>query len=351
MAIQFECADGIIKLYHNGTLIREAYRSSQKFQEHGESFIEVLAGTKVDDIPLNVHFYIDRLPDEFSPATAVSLDNSENGMSVLLQLEFTDLDSWSESYSYGSYVDQLDALIEGQSLPIKKYSKHDATDLPHFAALGLTFNLIEGDVVENILAYAQRISLAQQEAHANLLNYAPKNVLVKLFDFPEGFEVICVQYLVWFGEFLAELGINAQVISEQNGTKTKFIVAPENAGETLAKIEELFYKYLSLPYAEYLPANDSDSGNKAFILSLKAQVDHFKTQIQFKEAIIETQNQTIDSLKVRCDQFSSELLLLNSVRDERLELFGGVLSLGSIEWGPFRISPNVLLKKLGHKKS
>ncbi len=351
MAINFECIDRKVKLFHADTLVKETSRHSEKFQEHGVKFIEMLAGTKIEDIPSNISFYIDGLPEDFLPAIAVSLDNSKNGMSLLLQLDFVDLDAWNEPYSYGSYVDHLDELIEGQSEPIKKYSKHESVGSPYLAALGVTFHLDEGDVVESILSYAKKISLAQKQAHVTLVNEEPKDALVKLFNFPKEYEAICVQYLVWFGEFLAELGIKAQVISEQNGASTKFIVAPEDAEETLAQVEKLFYTYLSLPYAEFLPASNSDSSNKALVLSLKAQVDHFKTQIEFKEAVIETKNATICTLNTRYEQASKELLLLKAVKDDRLELFDGAFSLGPVEWGPFKFSPKVVLEKLGHNKA
>ncbi|WP_181316435.1 hypothetical protein [Photobacterium kishitanii] len=350
MAIKFECIDRTVKLFHADMLVRETSRHSEKFQEHGGKFIEMLTGTKIEDIPSNIDFYIDGLPDDFSPVIAVSLDHSKNGMSLLLQLDFVDLDAWNEPYSYGSYVDYLDELIEGQSIPIKKYSKHESVSSPYLAALGVTFHLDEGDVVESILSYAKKISLAQKQVHVTLVNKEPKDALVKLFSFPKEYEAICVQYLVWFGEFLAELGIKAQVISEQNGTSTKFIVAPEDAEETLAQVEKLFYTYLSLPYAEFLPASNSDVYNKVLLLNLKAQVDYFKTQIELKEATIEMKSTTIRTLQTRYEQASKELLLLKSVRDDRLELFGGVFSLGSFAWGPFTLNTKAVLEKLRHNK-
>jgi len=348
LAIKFKCSLESVTLFHDELSIMETPRK-RKLQVGGKEFVEKFTGTKIEDIPSDISLYMSDLPDNFFPVIAVSLDNSKNGMSILLQLAFTDLDSWIEPYSYGNYINQLDTLIEGQSSAIKRYSKHEGADSAYLAAQGVTFFLERGDVIENILTYAEKISCAQKEAHLRLSDSTPEDTILKIFNFPKGYESICVQYLVWFSDFLAELGIKAQITSEQNGSETKFIVAPENASETLSKVEELFYTYLSLPYAEFLPANNSGSQEQALLYNLQAQVSHFQTQVQLKDSIIELKNETINSMQVRRDEMSQKLVLLESIKEESIELFGGALSIGTIKWGPFKFNPKTTLNKLGHK--
>jgi hypothetical protein len=347
LAINFECFNNSIKLFHDGTLVRESSRSSEKFQEHGKAFIEMLDGTKAEDIPSNIHFYISGLPDDFLPAITVSLDNSENGLDVLLQLEITDLDLWNESYSYGSYVDHLDESIEGHSKPIKKYSTHEGTDLPHLASLGITFNLKEGDVVENILEFAKKISVAQEEVHAKLLNYDPEDVLVKLFDFPERYSTVCTQYILWFGELLKKTGLNASLSTEDSSHGIMLSIKHQGGQELTEKIEQLLYGYLSLPYSEYMPSQlPVDPQDKMELIMLKNQVDQFQFNLLQTKSMLELQSITNQALAKELSKNQDELLLLKAIQNSKLEIFGGALAIEKFKFLGVTVNPKKMYELL-----
>ncbi|GHZ79990.1 hypothetical protein VCSRO127_3440 [Vibrio cholerae] len=170
-------------------------------------------------------------------------------------------------------------------------------------------------------------------------------LLVKVFNFPPHYQFVCTQYLVWFGELLSELGIKANLQAEQHGTQTKFIVAPEDSPEVLSEIERLFHLYLTLPYAEFLPLNESTPYEKAVVSNLQAQIINFQSQVQLKDSIIELKNETITSLQNKLETQSQRLMLIESM-DSEISLLDGALSIGNIQWGPIKINPKLLIEKL-----
>ncbi|WP_158139753.1 hypothetical protein [Vibrio mimicus] len=150
---------------------------------------------------------------------------------------------------------------------------------------------------------------------------------------------------MWFGELLSELGIKANLQAEQHGTQTKFIVAPEDSPEVLSEIERLFHLYLTLPYAEFLPLNESTPYEKAVVSNLQAQIINFQSQVQLKDSIIELKNETITSLQNKLETQSQRLMLIESM-DSEISLLDGALSIGNIQWGPIKINPKLLIEKL-----
>lgn len=176
-----------------------------------------------------------------------------------------------------------------------------------------------------------------------------KDILVKVFEFPDGYASICAQYLIWFGEFLGTLGVQAEVSAENRGGKTAIIVSPKEAPDLLEDIERLFYRYLSLPYVEYLPASDASISveDHAKLQLLKNHVENFKLQIQMKETMIQMKDISISNLQENIKSKNEELMLLKSMKSKTdIEMLDGAVSIGEIKWGILKINPRKLLERI-----
>ena len=175
---------------------------------------------------------------------------------------------------------------------------------------GVTYAFIQGEttnseVILDAIERTIRHSLNSYESAEIKLNKKSENeFLIKLFNFPAEYKFICTQYLIWFGELLSQLGIKANIHTEQNGSNTKFMISPENSPEIVHEIEKLFHIYLALPYAEFLPKVQSSTYEKAIVANLQAQVSNFQSQVTLKDSIIELKNETINSLKMTLEQKS-----------------------------------------------
>ncbi|WP_411063260.1 hypothetical protein [Vibrio rotiferianus] len=187
-----------------------------------------------------------------------------------------------------------------------------------------------------------------------------KNIL-RVFKFPDTYQSICSQYLIWFGEFLESFGINALISVNHEGDKTQVVLSSEHTEQMFQEIESLFSQYIALPYAELLPATKPLEPQQQFMITqLQSQVTMFKTQLemkssalQHKEATIQSLNRDIQGLERDIgskqniiDVQKNQLLLLESMQGgDELELFDGAIKLGDIEWGPIKISPKKILDK------
>lgn len=190
--------------------------------------------------------------------------------------------------------------------------------------------------IENYSAALEHIKKAHQNA-----------LLLKTFKFPKEYQNTCSQYLIWFGEFLENFGINALISINQEGDETQVVVSSEHTEKMFHQIEALFSQYIALPYAEFLPApTQTLAPEQQFLVTqLQTQVNHFKGQLEMKSAAIQLKEATIQTMQNTIDVQNNQLLLLESMQgDDVVELFGGIVKLGEIEWGPIKISPKKILE-------
>ncbi|PSW57936.1 hypothetical protein C0W54_21605 [Photobacterium kishitanii] len=311
----------------------------------GEDIIAELRTLCVDTFPQGVrtkeeYLYLFNESRDYSVIDILKRIDEEH---VEIRLYFSlDLTTWAHPFTPIVFMEKF---IDEFS--VNKFTAMDTTIYEHNSYIDIeAFSLSNDGEIEYLRnELINHVENTLEKVIITLNKNIKEDLLVKVFRFPESYKFVCTQYLVWFGELLSEIGIKADIYSEQNGNETKIIVAPENAKNVLNKVEQLFYKYISLPYVEYLPVTANSTYDKTIVLNLQAQIGFFQTQIQMKEAILELKNTTIQSLN---SKIVEQNLLLDSLNDKnQVEFFGGILSLGNIEWGPIKLSPKKLLEKIG----
>lgn len=127
-----------------------------------------------------------------------------------------------------------------------------------------------------------------------------KNTLGIGFDFPIELRVSCEQYLLYFAQFLRDLGLNATSNVKEVAGKVLFSVTPTDDFEALDKIREALDLYLSLP-SNPISGSTGDrtvdmilSGARANVRYLESQLELAIAKIQFKEATLELKDATIE---------------------------------------------------------
>jgi hypothetical protein len=131
--------------------------------------------------------------------------------------------------------------------------------------------------------------------------HKPKSSLDISFDFPQEVATACEQYLLYFTDFLRELGIDAGTNISHEAGKTLFSVVPANADQALQQIREALDIYLHIPVV-YTPGTSIVPIGDIPTQQLMAQVSTLNTQlilgaalIQSKEAVIQAQQAAINS--------------------------------------------------------
>jgi len=181
-----------------------------------------------------------------------------------------------------------------------------------------------------------------------LIEKSRGNAVVSIFDFPEQVRVPCEQYLIYFADFLRNLGIKATTDITHEAGKVLFSITPESKDIALQQIREALDMYLNLPGSmQDIQLISMDIGIKE--QQLLAQVQHLRSQILLANALTQSQRDTIQSQQTIIDQQQQVLdasILQQSLLTETLKnktedsekILGGAISLTRYEGKGFHIN-------------
>lgn len=113
--------------------------------------------------------------------------------------------------------------------------------------------------------------------------------LVQTFKFPKNARTACEQYLIYFGQFLKDLGIEADLQLDEQGEQVLFKVTPREGLAVRSKIREALTLYLELPFSQDLQRN-TEGITEIAVLQLSANVMHFISQLILAGAITQARD-------------------------------------------------------------
>jgi hypothetical protein len=180
---------------------------------------------------------------------------------------------------------------------------------------------------------------------------------VKLvFDFPAPIKNACEQYLLYFVQFLSDLGIEANAEVKEQASQVLFSVTPVDEKQALQRIREALQVYLGLPLsAEFATA--ASQFHDVAVSQLQANVLHLQSQIVLARAAIEMKNAALDAkdahialLQERVDLRTFQPQLQSEEADPgKEELVKNVLSVKKYDFKFLEINFPELLRKLKRK--
>jgi hypothetical protein len=115
------------------------------------------------------------------------------------------------------------------------------------------------------------------------------------FNFPPAIKTACKQYLIYFGEFLSQLGLPAETSVQEVNGKTMLQVVPEDKEHALELINEALNVYLRAPGN---PGFKSEPANDLNLMQWKYQVMQLEGQIMLKDSILQAKDKTIEALEL-----------------------------------------------------
>ena len=197
-------------------------------------------------------------------------------------------------------------------------------------------NLQDTDVPNNYIDPISKIlEPLINEIMEELYNKFQLDIYSTFFNFPLELKVSCTQYLVYFVQFLIDLGIEVQTEIKDTPQGTFFSVIPQNKSEAISNIKQLLNDFMNAPSSaqfdiEMSPHQDIAAIQwQANILHLKSQISFANTQIQMKNAIIQMKEATINSLNLS-NYLLSEKITTSPKKDEE-QIIDGILSVTSVE--------------------
>jgi len=145
-----------------------------------------------------------------------------------------------------------------------------------------------------------------EEAETILVTSIRKEALVALFQFAPEVKTACEQYLLYFVQFLEDLGIRATADLQEQARGVLFTVTPQSGPEGLELIREALDLYLRMPQSADFDTEVTRHTDIA-VQQYAANVLHLRSQLTLAQAVLETKNATIEALQAANFQYKQLL--------------------------------------------
>lgn len=347
MSIEFKVVADELNILNNGkvtTIESIGGVFELEMSEHGFAITE-LDQISLVDFPVNLIVYDNYQSKQFDFFEAVAVSKQNNFLDIRCYIEEKYI-TWHKPYLASVLYQLLSDYFSSLGYVSESIDEEDGRVM-----LIVTGQIANGSIIDFIEKIAELVQAEYSRLDYQLTKDSSTNLIIKLFQFPPQYEVICSQYLLWFGELLKSLGIEAIVSTENKNGQTFLSIEPKDNTVLTSKIEKALYLYLSLPYSEYLPA-ESTSDNliaKVEFQQLQHQIQMFQQQMEVKNSLLELKSATNEQLKKDLEAAKDKILLLESLKDNKLEFFEGAIALDEYKIGPVRISPKKVAKLFGKK--
>lgn len=349
MSIKFEIIGDSLLVYLNGDLYDKISKDeSEKFSffwepaGSGDYIINQLSDLSSDEFPDGLGFHEFYSSEAFDNLSWIGLFKKGDRLEVSYSVVF-EYKEWQNPFKVSSLIDPYKRRLQELGYRV------DVTDDEQDISVNAHAELESEVIIRAIEQFAEIAKSEYLKLENELIKDTNSGLVTKIFKFPKGFETICSQYVLWFGELLENIGIEANVSAENRGGHTFLTIDPGDDGRLKENIERVLYQYLSLPYSEYVPAETArqDIEKKVFIQSLQQQVSFFEQQLEVKKSVMELQCLTNEKLKADLAAANQKTLLLESMQNGRIDILEGAVSIKEYSIGPIVINPKKLLKLIG----
>ncbi len=241
------------------------------------------------------------------------------------------LAEWKGNYSFNEYLEEYEVLFQNNKINAE-FERFDGD----FVQYEITFEIpFESKKIIDLISEHQRTLINIHEVVEPLIRAKSyENTFLGVFNFPEALKIPCEQYLLYFAQFLQDLGINATSNLTEEAGKVLFSVTPTDDIEALDKIREALAVYLNLPSSPIV----YDESFAA--MRLQQQVENLQhsqkmavREIQLNEKLLLAQsdmirekNVTISQQQSIIEKLSNKSIMIDSAenKEELEEVYKGI---------------------------
>lgn len=271
-------------------------------------------------------------------------DGSTNSLILVFRPDF---DNWISPFSSFDYLQTFKEASSNSFLENIRLGADVTEGITVFYATSGQEKTLSVAIAP-ILDEVKRLSTSSAEA---VLRTIRKNSLVTWFDFPPPIKAACEQYLVYFVQFLEDLGIKANSEIKKDAGRILFSITPADGPSALGKIREALETYLDLPRNPEF--NEAAEGfSDVAVSQLKANIFFLKSQLTLAQAMLEAKNATIEALNFTIyqqRQLQTGPVLREDVKGEKNEgepIIGDTVHLTKFEGKFLKVDLPTILRRL-----
>ena len=262
------------------------------------------------------------------------------------------LSRWRRQYSFRDYFLELRKLYmasgeQGISLDAAE-DENDYLPIDGFMITLSPFSTKQ-PISDEINHHLNTLRKFHDEVEYTLTSHSKDNSVTVTFDFPAEIKIPCEQYLLYFAQFLKDLGVEADTALTHDAGQVLFTVTPDDKQQALDKIRAALEVYLHLPSS---PVSDTQQSEIA-VLRLNAELQNFQSKLSLARAEIQMKEAAIQLQQVTIAQLTGEVVI-DSLKDvtpkakdkDKEELLGDIVSLVPLKGKGVEINLPELLRKL-----
>jgi len=227
----------------------------------------------------------------------IALDPLDNSTPVIQFFFDVDWANWFEPWTINEYAQQLEEFVNGKNVKGLRYS--DVRLEKRLKGFEITCEIrsVNSIIGQEVDYWSDMIRIIVIEAETALAAQAATNAFVTRFAFPPIIKNSCEQYLLYFVQFLSDIGIEAEANINHQAQDVLFSVIPKDKDQALSTIQDALTAYLSIPSSPTF-ATDVALSNDIAVKQLEANVYHLKGQIVIAQAVLQAKDATIDALQL-----------------------------------------------------
>jgi hypothetical protein len=265
---------------------------------------------------------------------------------ISLEFGFDALD-WKRLWSFSEYIEEFSRIVDRDNpLNIREQSNRI-----RLTEDGLSVSLPESSpsaIIEaEVFKYSGILQSIHESVEASLISKLREDSVVMSFDFPKEVSVACEQYLLYFIQFLKDLGVEASADIQHEAGQVLFAVTPKNKDEALDKIYTALKTYIQIASSPI--GGSPDSEDEMAIQRHLANIDHLKSQLRLSYMMVRTQEATIQAQQVTIvnqQRILSGEVLMDSIKNvtpkpedkDTEEVLGGMAEITKYEGKGFNLN-------------
>lgn len=319
------------------------------FRDLCQHFTLIHVGTPEEVGGVDVRIWI-KLGNDTAPETEDDREEAHSRPEIHFEFAF-ELMKWARPWTVTEFGDALKAVVKSRSIEgLTLFTWDEAPDLG-FTAVVASWDDVMGEEVQR---WREILRSIHKEATAQCIAAQHAGSLVETFHFPASIATACEQYLVYFVQFLADLGIQAEAEVQHKAAEVLFRVTPAEGPEALERIREALDAYLRLPTDPSFAVVAAGEKDLA-VRQLEANVFHLQGQLAIAKAVLQAKDAAIEALELsnyRLRQIGGgEILSAGSgggpaAGEDSEAIIPGVVSVKEVEKGGFVLHTPEILRKL-----
>ena len=252
-----------------------------------------LLNKKLSDFPENLTVCLHNVSFQHSDIL-VGLDLSVRDRRGSFSLAF-DAEAWKHPWSIKEFKEKFEEkVIESSNQPLL-FERNES--IPNFSKTADThqfvYDVVDAEIEQIITDLLPFVTKLTEVAMFALDEEVRSDALIAYFNFSNEVAVACEQYLIYFVQFLKDLGVGAEADLRHEAGQLLFLVKPDSQTVALEQIREALSVYLQLP------ANPGIGQEMISVGDIQAQqlisnVQHLQGQLRLAYATIQQQNMTIN---------------------------------------------------------